>query len=107
MNELRRPPFGVRDRLAPLLLAVVVSTRRHEIALYETGTFMPKFGASDFLRLIKQPDNFECQLCRVVGIRADVFRRLLEVFTSHSPEGRSSALLDVVTPLCRFVVDLP
>lgn len=105
MAELRRPPYGVRDGVAPLLLAIVLSTRSHEIALYENGTFIPKFGSADFLRLSKQPSSFECQLCRIVGVRADVFRRLLEVYSSPS-SGRSSALLDVVTPLCRFVAEL-
>jgi hypothetical protein len=106
-NELRTEPFGVRDGVAPLLLAVVVSTKAHEIALYESGTFLHKFGPSDFLRLTKQPETFECQLCRVVGVRGEVFRRLLEVFSDETPKGRSSDLLDVVTPLCRFAAQLP
>ncbi len=105
--ELRAQPFGVRDGVSPLLLAIVLSTRSHEIAVYENGTFLHKFGPSDFLRLTKQPEAFECQLCRVVGVRAEVFRRLLDCFSASKPQSRNSDLLDVVGPLCTFAAQLP
>lgn len=107
LARLRGAPFGVRDGVSPLLLAVVISTRAHEIAVYERGTFLHNFGPADFLRLTKQPDAFELQLCRVAGIRAEVFRRLLDCFSKEQPSGRQSELLDVVTPLCRFAAQLP
>jgi hypothetical protein len=105
-SKLRRAPFGVRGGVTPLLLAIVLSTRAHEIAVYENGTFLHNFGAAEFLRLTKDPTTFELQLCRVVGVRAEVFRRLLECFASQ-PSGRQSELLDVVAPLCRFAAQLP
>lgn len=108
LEKLRGKPFGVRDGVAPLLFAIVTSTRAHEIAVYENGTFLHHFGPADFLRLTKQPDIFELQLCRVAGVRAEVFRRLLDCFSSRQqPSGRHSELLDVVTPLCRFAAQLP
>lgn len=105
--RLRREPFGVRDGVIPLLLAIVTGTRAHEIAVYESGTFLHNFGPAEFLRLTKQPSSFELQLCRVVGIRAEVFRKLLDCFATDRPSGRQSELLDVVTPLCRFAAQLP
>ncbi len=105
--ELRAAPFGVRDGVIPLLLAIVVSTHGHEIAAYENGTFLHNFGPTDFLRLTKQPDAFELQLCRVIGVRAEVFRLLLECFSTSAPQGRHGDLLDVVVPLCKFAAALP
>jgi hypothetical protein len=105
--ELRAAPFGIRDGVIPLLLAIVVSTHAHEIASYENGTFLHNFGPTDFLRLIKQPDSFELQLCRVAGVRAEVFRLLLECFATEAPTNRQSDLLDVVAPLCKFAANLP
>lgn len=104
---LRNKPYGVRDGVTPLLLAIVTSTRSHEVAVYENGTFLHNFGSAEFLRLTKQPAAFELQLCRVVGVRADVFRKLVDCFASETPAGRQSELLDVVTPLCRFAAQLP
>lgn len=106
LSVLRRPPFGVRDGVVGLLLAIVLSTRAHEVAVYENGTFLHNFGAPEFLRLTKDPATFELQLCRVAGVRAEVFRKLLECF-AEPPAGRESELLDVVTPLCRFAAQLP
>ncbi|MGP4693888.1 ATP-binding protein [Agrobacterium cavarae] len=99
-------PYGVRDGLAPILLAVVVRVHSHELALYENGTFLPRFGAMEFLRLIKAPQAFEIQHCSVEGVRSSVFTRLATLFASGI-EGRQPVLLDVVTELCQFAAKLP
>jgi hypothetical protein len=93
--------------VAPLLLAIVAVARAHEIAVYEHGTFLPRFGAPDFLRLIKQPAAFELQLCRIVGVRAEVFARLARMFVCERPSDRDPGLLDVVGPLSKFAAQLP
>ncbi len=100
-------PFGIRAGLAPLLLAIIAAAHSHEIAVYETGTFLPSPRASDFQRLIKQPALFEFQLCRVTGVRAEVFARLARVFADRSPAARRHDLLDVVRPLTRLAAGLP
>ena len=107
LAELRAAPFGIRDGVIPLLLAIVVSTHAHEIASYENGTFLHNFVPADFLRLIKQPESFALQLCRVAGVRAEVFRLLLECFATEAPADRQTELLDVVAPLCKFAATLP
>ena len=100
-------PFGIRAGLAPLLLAIVAAAHSHEIAVYETGTFLPSPRAADFQRLIKQPALFDFQLCRVTGVRAEVFARLAQVFADRSPTARRHDLLDVVRPLTRQAAGLP
>lgn len=107
LNELQRRPFGVRAGLAPLLLAIVAVAHSHEIAVYEHGTFLRRFGASEFLRLMKQPAIFEFQLCRVVGVRAEIFSELANVFATQRPSNRQPELLDIVQPLSSFVASLP
>jgi len=104
---LQGRPYGVRPGVAPLLLAIVAAAHAHEIAVYEHGTFLPRFGAPDFLRLIKQPSSFEFQLCRIVGVRAEVFAQLARVFAAERPGDRRPELLDVVRPLSVFAAGLP
>jgi hypothetical protein len=99
-------PFGVRSGLAPILLALVIKEHGHELALYENGTFLPKFGAMEFLRLTKAPQTFEIQHCSVEGVRSEVFVRLAGLF-AKGIEGRQPVLLDVVTQLCQFAAKLP
>ncbi len=50
IESLRDKPYGVRAGLAPLLLAIVLCTRSHELAVYEQGTFLHRFGPSILAR---------------------------------------------------------
>lgn len=105
-QHLRRPPYGVRDGVTPLLLAILLRTNAHELAVYEHGTFLHRFGPSDFQRLIKGPHYFEIQHCRVSGVRLEVFDALVSTFAREA-QAHSVDLLDVVRPLCQFAAQLP
>ena len=106
LASLKSRPYGVRDGLGPLLLAIILRTRSHEVAIYENGTFLPEFGPSDFLRLTKAPATFEIQHCRVDGVRLEVVNQLAASL-SRKVDARHPDLLDVVQPLCRFGAQLP
>lgn len=107
LQALQDRPYGIRAGVTPLLLAIVIAAHTHEIAVFEDGTFLHRFGPSDFLRLIKQPATFEIQLCRVVGVRAEVFVELARVFSDDPTPERGLQLLDVVRPLSTFAAQLP
>jgi hypothetical protein len=106
-DELRRPPYGVRDGVLPILLAVFAKAHEHELAFYENGSFLPRIGGPEFLRLVKSPETFHLQLSRVPGVRAELFERLLSVLGFEGPNCRRAQLLDVVTTLCVFAAQLP
>lgn len=106
--KLRKPPFGIRDGLISLLLAVYIVAHRQDIAIFEDGTFLRELKEPDFLRLMKAPEYFEIQHSEIEGIRASVFDQLIRVLGIQRTSGeRDSRILDVVQPLCTFVVDLP
>ncbi len=106
--ELRKPPFGIRDGLIPLLLAIYIVAHRQDIAIFEDGTFLREVRGDDFLRLTKAPEYFEIQHSEIQGIRASVFDQLIKVLGIQRTSGeRDSRILDVVQPLCTFVVELP
>ena len=106
LASLRQQPYGVRSGVAPLLLAILLRTRAHELAVYEHGTFLHRFGPSDFLRLTKAPGAFEIQHCQVKGVRVEVFEQLAAAFAGGVSDRRPD-LLDVVRPLCQFAAQLP
>jgi hypothetical protein len=106
LESLRHPPYGVRAGVSPLLLAILLRTRAHELAVYEHGTFLHRFGPSDFLRLTKNPAVFEIQHCQVKGVRVEVFELLASTFAGDVAN-RQPDLLDVVRPLCQFAAQLP
>lgn len=105
--ELRNPPFGVRDGLLPILLAVFAAAYEQHVAFYDNGVFMPQMVGLDVMRLAKVPEVFEMQYCDVGGVRAHLFSKLLTLITTKKPvEGRPD-LLDVVRPMCVFAAELP
>ena len=104
---LQGRPYGVRAGVTPLLLAIAFVAHSHEIAMYENGTFLQKFDSPDFVRLTKQPSTFEMQLCRVAGVRMEVFLLLVSTFAQERRNDRDHELLDVVRPLSIFAAQLP
>lgn len=106
-NELRKRPFGTRDGLLPLLLAVFCVSEAQHIAMYEDGRFLQDIGGAEFQRLSKAPETFELQYCKLSGVRSEVFNQLLSVVDADTDEARPADLIDVVRPLCKFAATLP
>jgi len=106
-EELRKPPYGVRDGLIPLLLAVFALAHEQDVAFYKDGTFLREMNAESMLVLTKAPEKFEIQYCRVEGVRAEIFEKLLALLEIKPADSLKIQLLDVVKPLCVFVAQLP
>ncbi len=102
---LRAKPFGVRDGLIPILLLVVLLEYESEIAVYEDGQFVPDIEEFAIMRLVKAPETFEFQLCRITGVRRKIIQQLAEVVNGGKAE--KGDLLSIVRPLCLFVAGLP
>lgn len=117
MSELRRPPYGVRDGLSPILITLFCLIHEQNIAFFDNGIFMRQMAGLDIMRMTKTPTLFEIQYCEVAGVRSDLFRRLLAVLDEQAPEvsrrhrkqdvRKNIDLLDVVRPLCKFAAELP
>jgi hypothetical protein len=105
--ELRKRPYGVRDGLAPLLFAVFSVVHEQNLAFYENDAFLRHLSKEEFLRLVKVPQSFEVQYCRIEGVRSVVFEKLLELMHGDGSLARKPELLDVVRPLCQFAAQLP
>jgi hypothetical protein len=106
-DELRKPPFGIRAGLAPIILAVYCAINEQHVAFYDSGVFMKELIGLDLLRLTKLPDLFEIQFCRMAGLRSELFERLLRVLGLKSTARNRTDILDVVRPLCIFASQLP
>ncbi len=105
--DLRRPPYGVRDGLHLLLLAVAAITHDYELAFYEKDGFLRHVAGEEFLRMAKAPESFEIQLCRIAGLRNTLFERLLDILGVGEASNQRRDILDVVRPLCVFAAQLP
>ncbi len=102
---LRRPPFGLKDGVLPVLLAAVLVHGHSQVALYEEGSFVPRPNAAVFERIFRSPGKFALQRFRIAGPRAEVFQQYAAMLTrtgSGEPD-----LLSIVRPLVRVVKELP
>lgn len=104
-DALRSPPFGVRDGLLPLLLAVYLAGQWDQTALYEDGTFVEKPGANVFQRLTKEPEAFDLQHCSVRGVRRELFNRVASLLGFQATD--KPDVLQIVRPLMVFAARLP
>jgi hypothetical protein len=106
-DELRRPPFGARDGIIPLLLSVFAISHEKEVVFYKDGTFLRDLAGDTIRLLTKAPERFDIQYCKIEGLRADLFEKLIAVLEVPQPNDREIELLDVVRELCVFVARLP
>ena len=90
------------------MLAIFAAIHSDEVAFYEDGRFLREVGGDEFLRLAKVSASFELQLCRVAGVRAELFQSLIQILEfGPSSRGNRFMVLDVVRPLCQFLARLP
>ncbi len=100
-NRLRGAPYGLREGLIPLVVAIYLRACWHETAVYEDGSYLEQVGGPEFTRITKEPEHFEFQHCAIEGVRAELYLQLgtaLQTRLSANP-----ALLDIVRPLMTFV----
>jgi hypothetical protein len=106
-EELRKPPYGLRDGIIPILLTTFAIAHDKDIAFYKDGSFLRELNSEAMLVLTKAPERFDIQYCKIEGVRAKLFEKLLTVLDVRQPQDRSAELLDVVKELCVFVAQLP
>jgi hypothetical protein len=106
-EELRKAPYGIRDGVIPLLLTVFAIAHEKDVAFYKDGTFLRELSGESMLVLTKAPQRFDIQYCKIEGVRAELFEKLLTVLELKGSHDRELELLDVVKKLCVFVAQLP
>ena len=101
---LRRPPYGLRDGVVPILVCAALLANDADVAVYENGAFVPQLSDAIFEKLLKEPAQYSVRQWKVKGVRIAVLQqlgRMLGRSVGGSVEPRD--LLDVVKPLVRFV----
>jgi hypothetical protein len=106
---LAQPPFGLKSGPLPVLLCAALLHYDTEVALYENGSFVPSLSTAAFERLVKTPERFQMQRCRMAGVRATIFERFANVILQKPANffGEKVNVLSVVRPLTRFASNLP
>lgn len=102
---LRRPPYGVKLGVLPVLIVAYLLTYRREVALYQEEGFCEDVTPEQIELLCRRPELFALERFALEGLRGELFDRYL-----HSIVGNmrpDATLLDIVRPLLRFMGSLP
>lgn len=110
-QHLAAPPYGIKQGIVPVILAAVLLYHADDLGLYQDGTFIPILGTEHFKLLVKYPERFAVKYFAVIGLRAEVFKKLEAILRNPQLKKlgkvRNATLLTVVTPLYQFVNHLP
>lgn len=101
---LRARPYGLADGLIPVLLCAVLLHHEDEVVVYEEGRFVTELDAATFERMIKRPEDYRLQGCRIAGERQAVLGRFAQGLLRSGVE---VTLVNVVRELYRQFNRLP
>ena len=104
MDELAAPPHGIKRGLFPILFLHYYWLHRHEIAFYDEGIYSPTVTYEHLERMVRRPDLFSFQRCRIEGVRATLFDEYSKALFGEVKD--SVNLLDLARPLTSFVLGL-
>lgn len=104
-EQLRRPPFGIKLGVLPVLVIAYLIAHQRDVALYQEGVFCDRLSLEHAELLCRRPELFALERFDLGGLRGELFDRYI-----HSVVGRVPAdatLLDIVRPLVGFINALP
>ncbi len=101
-SRLKKPPYGLKDGVLPVLLVACLLHLEDDVAVYEEKRFVPRLTSAIIERLLKSPGKFQLQRYRIEGARADLFDRLIQMLVGKSARRRGQ-VIPVVSQLVRIV----
>ncbi|MGW9263163.1 hypothetical protein [Gordonia terrae] len=102
LEEAKRPPYGLKDGVLPLIAVAMLLARRDEIALYEHGSLVLDLDDAVAERLAKNPFNFAIRNSATQGgARSAVVAALAGRLQITGPRGSEPTFLNVTTALFR------
>ncbi|MEV7288724.1 ATP-binding protein [Streptomyces sp. NPDC093252] len=110
IRVLMSPPFGLKAGVIPVFLIPALIIRRHDVALFEEGTYLPRLTMDVVERLVKGPARFSVKYTPAGdGQRGSVIKKLMVSLGVEAPRSkalRNPDLLSVASALIMRVADL-
>jgi hypothetical protein len=86
-DQLKAPPFGLKDGPVPVLLAHYLLLHDDQVGLYEDGRFVPGVDTAIIERLAKNPETFQCSSFALEGLRKAYVHALLDALKIDWSQG--------------------
>ncbi|WP_186779001.1 ATP-binding protein [Streptomyces salinarius] len=110
IRVLMSPPFGLKAGVVPVFLIPALIIRRHDVALFEEGTYLPRLTIEVVERLVKGPGRFSAKYTPAGdGQRGSIIKKLMVSLGVEAPRSkalRNPDLLSVASSLIMRVADL-
>ena len=103
MDDLAKPPFGLKRGVFPLIFLHYYLVHRYELAFYDEGSYVPDLRYEHLERLVRHPQTFTFQRFRIDGVRASLFD---EYSRALFGEVRDTDVLAIARPLSHFILGL-
>lgn len=109
LAALARPPYGLREGPAPIVLVAALIEARESIALYEDGVLVPELRIEALERMLRAPQSFEVQRYALSAPRQSDLNEIAAVIPEarESLNGSEAHLIAVVRRLVLYAAQLP
>ncbi|MXY52901.1 MAG: hypothetical protein F4Y86_10315 [Gammaproteobacteria bacterium] len=104
MDDLSRPPFGLKKGVFPIIFLHYYLAHRYEIAFYDEGAYAPDLRYEHLERLVRHPQTFTFQRFRIDGVRASLFDEYSRALFGEVRAGTD--VLAIARPLSHFILGL-
>lgn len=108
--EWRRPPYGVRDGLMPVLAIAYLMSRSGRLAVYLDGAFQPRVGSILIDRLAQDPSSVRLRWTEASDFHVRVLSGVADLVAEFGaiPAGQTHPeAIDVARGLVGLVLELP
>ncbi len=105
-DYLKKPPFGMKEGILPLLFITYYLVNQRRLALYEEKVFCPQLSVEQFEILLKRPELFIFESFAATGIQTELFNQYLKELIGKIPTEKTT-LVDIIKPLAKFIKTLP
>lgn len=110
INVLQEPPFGMKQGPIPIYIALYLSVKADDIAVFQESAYKPYMRAADVALMVKRPDLFVLKRIVSNSVEREVFqiyRKIINIAEIDGTDGlRNTTMLGVVGPLIKFINDL-
>lgn len=103
-THLRRPPFGLRDGVLPVLLVIQLLAEGDELSLFEDGSLVPELDVETAERLLRRPGTFRLRAYLPSPARIRFLAGLLSAL--QAPSSLKPTVLNATRVLLRAVLKL-
>jgi hypothetical protein len=100
-SVLSQPPYGMTDGVLPVLLCAFLRVYDSQTTFYREGTLVPEPGIADWELLLRRPEIFAINGCRVTGLQQEIVTRLANGL------GTEPTVIATIRGLLRITRSLP